>query len=215
MSPRPERPDDVLLRYFDRRLRECGDTAAGAYWPNEVDRRTRFDVMLDVIEAAPGTPQVLCDLGCGTGELLAHIRRRGLGNITYIGADRSALAIAHARAKFPGAAFIEIDVNAPDADLDEIACDYLVANGLFTAKFELSHEQMWSFLTATIERVWPVVRRGLAFNAMSKAVDWERDDLFHLSMEDAACLLHRLAGRRVRMRADYGLYEYTAYARRR
>ena len=50
---------------------------------------------------------------------------------------------------------------------------------------------------------------------MSKIVDWERDDLFHLPMDDAARLLHRLAGRHVRMRADYGLYEYTAYAYKR
>ena len=47
---------------------------------------------------------------------------------------------------------------------------------------------------------------------MSKVVDWERDDLFHASMDDMARVLHRLAGRRVRMRADYGLFEFTCYA---
>lgn len=73
---------------------------------------------------------------------------------------------------------------------------------------------MWSFLTSTIERVWPQVRRGIAFNVMSKVVDWERDDLFHVPMDDLARLLHRLSGRNVRFRADYGLYEYTAYAYR-
>jgi dTDP-4-amino-4,6-dideoxygalactose transaminase len=208
------RPDNILLRFFDRRLAERGDTPEGAYWPNQHDRLTRFDVMLDVIRCPPGTPTVLCDLGCGTGELLGHIRRRGLRDITYIGIDRSTAALDLARAKFPDATFIALDVNAPDAVLEPIACDYLVANGLFTAKFDLSQQQMWEFLIATIGRVWPQVRRGLAFNVMSKVVDWERDDLFHLPMDDAARLLHGLAGRHVRMRADYGLYEYTAYAYR-
>jgi hypothetical protein len=33
-------------------------------------------------------------------------------------------------------------------------------------------------------------------------------------MDEAARLLHELAGRRVRFRADYGLYEYTTYVYR-
>ena len=203
---------DILLHNYDRKLLSHGDTARGADWPNEADRRIRSDVMLDVIGSEIKAPAVLCDLGCGTGGLLAHIRERGLRNIIYIGADRSAAALSYARAKFPDATFIEIDVNSSEADLAQIACDYLVANGLFTVKWEMTDEQMWSFLKSTISRVWPLVRRGVAFNVMSKIVDWERDDLFHLSMDDAARFLHGLAGRRVRLRADYGLFEYTAFA---
>lgn len=202
----------MLLRHIDRRGLEIGDTREGAFWPNEHDRRVRFDVMLDVIERRADTSVVLCDLGCGTGDLLTRIRERNLRHITYIGADRSAVALAHARAKFPDTTFVEIDVNAPGADFDRLACDYLVANGMFVAKFELTYDQMWSFLISTIEQVWPKIRRGIAFNVMSKVVDRESDDLFHLPMDEAARLLHKLAGRRVRLRADYGLYEYTAYA---
>ena len=168
--------------------------------------------MLDVIERRTDTSIVLCDLGCGTGELLTRIRERNLRNITYIGADRSAVALAHARAKFPDTTFVKIDVNSRGTDFDRLSCDYLVANGMFIAKFELTYDQMWSYLVSTIERVWPKIRRGIAFNVMSKVVDRESDNLFHLPMDEAARLLHRLAGRRVRLRADYGLYEYTAYA---
>ena len=203
---------DILLRNYDRMLLSHGDTARGANWPNETDRRIRFDVMLDVIAIEAEALTVLCDLGCGTGELFAHIRERGLRNITYIGVDRSVAALSYARAKFPDATFIEIDVNSSEADLAQIACDYLVANGLFTVKWEMTDDQMWSFLKSTISRVWPLVRRGVAFNVMSKIVDWERDDLFHLAMDDAASFLHELAGRRMGLRADYGLFEYTAFA---
>jgi dTDP-4-amino-4,6-dideoxygalactose transaminase len=188
-----DRPDDVILAHSNQALLQHGDTPQGAHWPNEADRRKRFDVMLDVIADQSAEPVVLCDLGCGTGELLAHIRERGITNITYIGVDRSGIALSHARKKFPGVSFFEIDVNDPNADLNPIACDYLVSNGLF-------------------KRVWPQVRRGIAFNVMSKVVDWERDDLFHVPMDDIARMLHALAGRRIRFRADYGLYEYTAYA---
>src|SRR6185436_16157292 len=82
----------------------------------------------------------------------------------------------------------------------------------FTVKADLTSEQMWSFMESTLRHVWPYVRRGVAFNLMSKIVDWEREDLFHVGFDDCARFLQQLAGRRVRFRADYGLYEYTAYA---
>ncbi|MCX7041900.1 MAG: DegT/DnrJ/EryC1/StrS family aminotransferase [Gammaproteobacteria bacterium] len=206
------RPEDSILARYDQALGEFGDTPQGAMWPDAAGRATRYDVMLDLLEARPAGNVVLCDLGCGTGGLLERIRERGMTGITYVGIDRSRLALEHARGKFPGAAFHELDVNADGADLGLVDCDYLVANGLFTVKHDLSHAQMQSFVESTIRSVWPRVRRGLAFNVMSKVVDWEREDLFHAPMDDMAALLHPLAGRRVRMRADYGLYEYTCYA---
>ncbi len=207
-----ERPEDALLPIYERALGQFGDTAQGALWPNEADRRLRFDVMLDLLDSADRGPTVLCDLGCGTGELLARIRERGLSHVRYIGVDRSIVALELARAKFPDAEFLLLDVNAEGADLAKLECDYLVANGLFTFRQGLSESQMRGFLERSIGNVWPRVRRGIAFNVMSKQVDWEREDLFHASMDDMAALLHGLAGRRVRLRADYGLYEYTCYA---
>ena len=208
-----DRPEDELLAHYDQVLGRFGDTAQGALWPNERERQVRFDVMLDVLAAREGAgPVVLVDLGCGTGELLARIRARGMADVEYVGIDRSAKALALARAKFPGVAFHELDVNAPGADLGLVDCDYLVANGLFTFRHTMSRERMQDFVHSTVRRVWPRIRRGIAFNVMSRQVDWEREDLYHASMDEMAALLHELAGRRVRLRADYGLYEYTCYA---
>ncbi|MFY9780688.1 MAG: DegT/DnrJ/EryC1/StrS family aminotransferase [Candidatus Baltobacteraceae bacterium] len=197
---------DALLKH--------GDTAAGFLWPNELDWLTRFEVMLDVVETAPGAPFTLCDFACGSGELLGYLRRSGRSHVDYIGVDRSESAIALAREKFPDARFFAADVSDARFDTASLACDYLVINGLFTVKASLSYDEMWAFFTQTIARVWPQVRRGMAFNVMSKCVDWERDDLFHVPLDDVARVLHALAGRNVRFRADYGLYEYTAYARK-
>ena len=207
-------PGDVLLEAYDRSLLDRGDTAGSARPPNDADRRARFDAMLDVIDRPRESPVVLCDFACGTGDLLAHIRNRGLPHITYIGADRSAKALAHARARFPDATFVEVDIDAPNADLGAIACDYLVVNDLFTRRFRLSQGEMWSFLVASIELLWPKVRHGLAFNVMAKEADRGRDDLLRVPMDDAAGLLRRLAGGRVRIRADYAPDEYTAFAHR-
>ena len=61
--------------------------------------------------------------------------------------------------------------------------DYVMMNGVFTEKRGLSFEGMWDYTRAVLRRLWPMTRRGLAFNVMSKQVDWEREDLFHLSCD--------------------------------
>src|SRR5205823_8237660 len=81
-------------------------------------------------------------------------------------------------------------------------------------KCDLSDDDMWEFMTRVIRRLWPVTRKAMAFNVMSKQVDYERADLFHVSLDRMARFLHELAGRSVTFRADYGLFEYTCYVRR-
>ena len=53
--------------------------------------------------------------------------------------------------------------------------------------------------------------KGVAFNVMSKHVDWERDDLFHLPFDEMAGFVTRNLTRNFVIRNDYGLFEYTVY----
>jgi dTDP-4-amino-4,6-dideoxygalactose transaminase len=214
MTVKATQPGDAILAYYRDCLARHGDTARGAAWPNEVDRRTRFDTILDMLLSASADERIaLCDLGCGSGELLSHIRERGLTMIDYVGVDRSVEALALARQKLPGVPFHCLDpLSASSAECSALDCDFLVANGLFTVKHTLTQEQMWHFTGGMLARVWPHVRLGIVFNVMSKQVDWEREDLFHVSFDEMAAFLQKMAGRRIGFRADYGLYEYMAYA---
>lgn len=204
----------TLLEYYDGHLALHGDTARGAAWPDEQGRTVRFTVGLEIIsQASRGRPITLVDFGCGTGELYRHIRDRGLDHIAYIGVDRSESALAMARTKFPGVPFYALDVlTCPDSALSILSCDYVFANGLFNVKHTLDHDAMWQYMTATLDVLWSKARGGIVFNVMSKIVDWERDDLFHVSYDDLARFLTGLAGRSIGFRADYGLYELMAYA---
>src|SRR5437764_8797819 len=82
----------VLLQKYEEVLRRHGDTALGAHWPNDADRKVRLKVMLDVIERTAKESIVICDLGCGTGDLLGYLLKQGLDHLRYIGVDRSELA---------------------------------------------------------------------------------------------------------------------------
>ena len=82
---------------------------------------------------------------------------------------------------------------------------------MFTEKCSLSFETMWNFVQAMLVRVFGIASAGIAFNVMSKQVDWERGDLFHLPLDLLASFLAQHLSRHFVIRNDYGLYEYTVY----
>ena len=190
--------------YFDR----LGDSPLGMGWPNLPDAQTRYDVMLGV-RRNPAEPIRLLDFGCGTGHLYSHIQRTAINGIDYHGIDLSSKFISTARERHPEADFRCADVLNDPAALGTY--DYAVINGVFTSKCEMSFESMFGFVQDILRLLFSRVRCGMAFNAMSKQVDWERDDLFHLPMDELAWFLCRNLSRHFVIRNDYGLYEYTTY----
>ncbi|MEZ6121819.1 MAG: class I SAM-dependent methyltransferase [Planctomycetaceae bacterium] len=190
--------------WFDR----AGDCPLGMAWPNDADAIARYDVMLNLIPPAAG-PVRLLDLGCGTGHLYQHLRTRPDLQVDYHGVDLSSRFIDIAQEKFPEAQFSCGDILQSPNLLQTY--DYAVMNGLFTMKCGLQHDQMWSFVQRMLIMVFSRVRCGMAFNAMSKHVDWERDDLFHLPLDTLAGFLCRKLTRHFVLRNDYRLYEFTTY----
>lgn len=202
-----------IVAHYEACLDAHGDTHRGVDWPNADDASKRYDVMLGVLEhpRCPPAPTLL-DLGCGAGHMLEHLRRVGPPDVRYLGADISPRFIDLCRRKFPSESFTLVDV-LREPDRLPVA-DFVVANGVFTEKRSLSWEAMWSYTRRMITTVFSSTRIGLAFNVMSHHVDWQRDDLFHLPYDTLAAFLRAEASRHFLFRADYGLYEYTAYVYR-
>ncbi|MEQ9412030.1 MAG: class I SAM-dependent methyltransferase [Fuerstiella sp.] len=190
--------------YFARE----GDSALGMGWPNLADAVTRYNVMLDVVRRTED-PVRLLDFGCGTGHLYEHLPRRPELNIQYTGIDLSPTFIKTAQAKHPKANFLCGDVLRDPGLLP--VCDYAVVNGVFTSKCSMSFSEMFDFVQTVLKLLFSRVTTGLAFNAMSKQVDWERDDLFHLPLDTMAGFVCRELSRDFVIRNDYGLYEFTTY----
>ena len=67
------------------------------------------------------------------------------------------------------------------------------------------------YMLGLIKIAFSNCKRGIVFNVMSKHVDWERDDLFHVPFDELASTLRMEVSRNYIFRADYGLYEYTTY----
>lgn len=164
--------------------------------------------MLDVIRPQTPNPSML-DFGCGAAHLYDYMQRNKITSFDYTGLDISPDFIDLCQSKHPGVTFQCADVLV-SPDLLPVT-DYVVMNGIFTEKRELSFESMLEYMQTTLKLIFSKVRIGIAFNVMSKQVDWERDDLFHLPMDVLANFLCRDVTRQFIFRNDYGLYEYTTY----
>lgn len=196
-----------IVRHYEMCLKKFGDTHKGVDWPKKEDVDKRYEVMLDVINR-PGEVTLL-DFGCGASHLYGYILKHRLNNIKYSGLDISGLFIALSVTKYPSINYYCVDVLDSNIELPDF--DYIIMNGVFTEKCNLSFDEMLSYFKEVIKQVFSKANIGIAFNAMSKQVDWERDDLFHLPLDILADFLTKNITRNFIIRNDYGLYEYTTY----
>jgi SAM-dependent methyltransferase len=169
--------------------------------------------MLEVTKPRPAAKVTLLDFGCGASHLYEYILRHGFEHIEYSGLDLSPSFIRLSQTKFPSIRYYCLDILDEHWSLPDF--DYIVMNGVFTEKRDLTMEEMFTYFKNVVVRVFNKARVGIAFNIMSSHVDWERDDLFHLPLDALAAFLARELSRDFVIRNDYRLYEYTTYVYRR
>lgn len=200
-----------IVKHYENCYGLHGDNHKGMDWPKLEDNHKRFRMMLQLMEwdIRPSHSKRLLDFGCGTAHLLEFIQANNIQLDEYIGLDYSQIFIDRCKEKFSDHTFICADVLADQFEWPSF--DYAVMNGVFTEKRELSQEEMWNYFTAVIAKAFHSSARGIAFNTMSKNVDWERDDLFHVSMDELSRWLSKNLSRNIVIRQDYGLYEFTTY----
>jgi SAM-dependent methyltransferase len=203
-----------IVSHYEACLEKYGDTHKGVDWPKAEDVDRRYGVMLDLVrpQPSPTAPVTLLDFGCGAAHLYDFMKRRGVEHVRYSGLDLSLKFVDLCRTKHPDLDFYCVDVLTEPDELPVF--DYVVMNGVFTEKRELSFEAMLAYWQSLLTVAFGKARRGVAFNAMSKQVDWEREDLFHLPLDVMADFVTKKLSRHFVVRNDYGLFEQTTYVYR-
>jgi SAM-dependent methyltransferase len=200
-----------LVSHYERCLLRHGATPQGVDWPSERDLATRFGTLLSGLDDRGDAGRVvMLDVGCGPGFLLDYLRATGRADrVEYRGVDISPRMVESARARWPGA-----DITCRDIVADPLppqSVDYVVMNGVLTEKQSLAHDAMVRLAESLIAAAFKTARTGVAFNAMNRHVDWQRDELFYWGFDDVSAFLRERVSRHYAFRADYGLYEFTAF----
>lgn len=206
-----EEPYRKIADHYEGCFDKHGPTHLGVDWPNQHDLHKRYRVMLDLIPENK-FPCSFLDFGCGAGLMAGWLKKEELLHLLdYYGCDISQKFVDHCKEKFKETVeeFFLLDATKNPEQLPTF--DYIIMNGVFTMKVGLSQEQMWDHFCQLISIVFSKATKGIAFNLMSKQVDWERDDLFHVSLDQLAFFLTKQLSRHFVIRNDYGLYEYTVY----
>lgn len=199
-----------IIEHYENCLEKHGDTHLGVDWPNLEHVNLRYNIMLDILNYRKSEGNVsFLDFGCGTANLYEYILKLDLNYIDYAGLDVSSKFINVCNQKFPSINFYCCDVLEQSFEIKNF--DYIVMNGVFTEKRGLTFDEMFQYFKELIEKVFSLSNKGVAFNVMSKNVDWEREDLFHLSHDILSSFLCNKLTRNYIVRNDYGLYEYTVY----
>ena len=193
-----------IAEHYDSCFKKHGDNNLGVDWPNYDDTLTRHEAMFGLIRKPNST---LLDFGCG----LSHFNDWIIKNkkeVNYSGLDINEGFYNASKLKYPNTNYYNLDIlkndNIPNFD-------YITINGVFTEKRGLSQEEMMDFFTSVFVKLWNKCDEGIAFNLMSKHVDWEREDLFHVSLDELGWFLKKNLSRNFIIRNDYKLYEYTTY----
>jgi SAM-dependent methyltransferase len=202
-----------IAEHYDNCYKEYGDSHLGVNWPNYEDTLTRHEVMLGVIKKDYKCS--ILDFGCGLGHFYEYLKKTGnLEFIDYSGLDINKDMILKCKEKYPYVNFFSSNIhrNTFDADIFDIyRWDYIIMNGVFTVKGALTQAEMNDFFASTLDKVWEKAKKGIVFNCMSKVLDYEREDLFHVGFDTLSKWIYDNLSPNFTFRQDYGLREFTCY----
>ena len=200
-----------FIQHYSTKIREHGPNALGVDWGFQDKADLRHDQMLQLVrpDNSGGHPSLL-DVGCGYGALLDRAKTCGIG-LNYSGIDVVPEMTAHGKQLHPEAVFVT-------GDFLETAIarkyDYLVCNGILTLKLATSIMEMDAYAKALIRKMFDHCNKGICFNVMSNAVNFQDQKLFYKSpVEMLAFCLSELS-KKVRIDHSYPLYEFTTYVYR-
>lgn len=217
-----EKPYLKIAKHYNDCFQKHGLTPKGLDWDNQENLNKRYEVMYNLIKNNIGgtvlvdgviaNDYTLLDFGCGYGDFYKWLRNFNK-NIKYTGLDINKNLLEQASNKYPNQNWHLLDIHNQEFEFSQLPIfNFCIMNGVFTVKNTLTQEEMWKFMTLTLKKLWDKTDKGMAFNCMSKILDYERDDLFHVSFDELGSWIYsELQCSKFTFRQDYGLREFTCY----
>lgn len=185
--------------YHDE-LGEATDPARRAGWRSRAHQALRFEVCCSALDVEQ-LDSVL-DVGCGEGDLLPALRRRGFRG-RYVGVDvlSSMIEMARARHTDSRARFLVGDLLETEP-IDEAPCDLVVACGTLSLDVPSWHAHCRRMLAA----MWEMTRGALVVvvpSARARRHLVADDALVYVTPASLHRLIDALPGSHVALREDY------------
>ncbi len=182
-----------LRDHYDLLARHHGYGPEASQMSSLASQEQRLRVLAEIVREPDAS---VLDFGCGTGHLCEVLRRDAGFRGRYTGYDLSGESLALARARHAGAHFEQRDIFRDGVGHH---FDYAIISGVFNNRVT----DNWAFLTGALRTLFPHVRRGLAFNALSAYVDFQDAGLYYADPEDVFRFCKESLSPAVNLRHDY------------
>lgn len=169
-----------IAKTYEIIFNKYGASPKGIDWPNEKKNKLRYEFFLKIIK--PDNFSIL-DFGCGYAGFLNYIKNKKNKKIKYFGLDINKNCINYCKSKYPNFYFICCDILTNKINLKT---DYVLMNGVLTAKYNLSDEKMLKVAEDLIRSCFSICKKELFVNFHSPYITKFKKKLFHPSFEVVA-----------------------------
>lgn len=164
-----------------------GATNKGIDWPDQREVNKRYEAALAIVPVSVGT---LLDVGCGYGGFFEYLSNSNIP-VHYTGLDINENYIKYCKKKYYGVKFIVRDILEEGLNFRS---DYVILNGVLTAKYDLSHDHMLEFSRKLVTACFEQCDYGLAVNFTSPCAE-AKEKLFRPSFDEVGDLASELTSK--------------------
>lgn len=178
-----------IQKHYRDLVQQHGDTVEAAQYSSRESQEKRFEVLCEIADL---NNSKILDFGCGTGHLASYLKVLGV-SVDYTGVDIVEEFFDYGRQKHPEHRFGKME------DFDDEQFDYAFVSGVFNNKMSRNKE----FYQQVLKQLYSRVTKGIAFNMMSKYVDFEDESLFYAYPEEVFTFVKSNLSQYVCLRNDY------------
>ncbi len=171
--------NDQVTAFFKSQFARFGDSPRAVDWRDELTQNNRFRLLASI----SSDMESVIDVGCGLGHLYSFLRSKGFQG-KYLGLELLEEFVELASQRVEGDPIAEVRLFDASmlAEKSSVPASPLPTGfeyGIVSGMFNFPRDNAEMFMYDVVEQLWKVCEKGIAFNILSKYVEYEVSDLYY------------------------------------
>ena len=186
--------NEKIISNYRTLIETHGNSARAVQWRDKSSQENRFKLLADI---SPELTSVL-DLGSGLAHFYTYLRNRGFSG-KYLGLELVEEFVKESESMLTNDSSAHVKCFDVTRERLPVGYDYGFISGMFNNTRDDSNE----FIYTTLRKLWSVCNQGIAFNVLSKYVDYFDGELNYVDPMEVFTFLKCELNGHVSMWHDY------------